>query len=128
MGELLASIRRIIAEDGASAKDSGESTQEPAGPAASTAAPVEAPVEAPAHPAMTPAAQSWADQAAPGRPAAAPTDEDALLLTEMVAEDGTVVSLAGGGSEEPTSELQSPMRISYAVFCLKKKNTTTHIE
>src|SRR3546814_3760067 len=33
-------------------------------------------------------------------------------------------------SEEHTSELQSPMRISYAVFCLKKKNNnnsdTTH--
>src|SRR3546814_3408517 len=27
-----------------------------------------------------------------------------------------------GGSEEHTSELQSLMRISYAVFCLKKKN------
>src|SRR3546814_10077716 len=31
---------------------------------------------------------------------------------------------AGGGrSEEHTSELQSLMRISYAVFCLKKKTT-----
>src|SRR3546814_6213893 len=31
-------------------------------------------------------------------------------------------------SEEHTSELQSLMRISYAVFCLKKKKTTnTHI-
>src|SRR3546814_9836775 len=30
-----------------------------------------------------------------------------------------------GRSEEHTSELQSLMRISYAVFCLKKKNTTT---
>src|SRR3546814_8165783 len=29
----------------------------------------------------------------------------------------------GPGSEEHTSELQSLMRISYAVFCLKKKNT-----
>src|SRR3546814_10852715 len=32
-------------------------------------------------------------------------------------------------SEEHTSELQSPMRISYAVFCLKttkKTNTQTH--
>src|SRR3546814_2153750 len=29
-------------------------------------------------------------------------------------------------SEEHTSELQSLMRISYAVFCLKKKNTTQH--
>src|SRR3546814_3560375 len=30
---------------------------------------------------------------------------------------------AGPRSEEHTSELQSLMRISYAVFCLKKKNT-----
>src|SRR3546814_4633351 len=29
-----------------------------------------------------------------------------------------------GRSEEHTSELQSLMRISYAVFCLKKKHTT----
>src|SRR3546814_7261392 len=29
-------------------------------------------------------------------------------------------------SEEHTSELQSLMRISYAVFCLKKKNNTIH--
>src|SRR3546814_7862960 len=29
-------------------------------------------------------------------------------------------------SEEHTSELQSLMRISYAVFCLKKKNKETH--
>src|SRR3546814_4266129 len=31
---------------------------------------------------------------------------------------------AGPRSEEHTSELQSLMRISYAVFCLKKKNNT----
>src|SRR3546814_8873332 len=31
-------------------------------------------------------------------------------------------------SEEHTSELQSLMRISYAVFCLKKKNITTTTE
>src|SRR3546814_10171959 len=31
-----------------------------------------------------------------------------------------------GRSEEHTSELQSLMRISYAVFCLKKKTTTTN--
>src|SRR3546814_1198503 len=30
----------------------------------------------------------------------------------------------GGRSEEHTSELQSLMRISYAVFCLKKKKNT----
>src|SRR3546814_3056613 len=38
---------------------------------------------------------------------------------------------AGGRSEEHTSELQSLMRISYAVFCLKKKktyNNSTHTE
>src|SRR3546814_6566179 len=37
---------------------------------------------------------------------------------------------AGAGnirSEEHTSELQSLMRISYADFCLKKKNNTTSI-
>src|SRR3546814_4696612 len=32
-----------------------------------------------------------------------------------------VVDLVGYRSEEHTSELQSLMRISYAVFCLKKK-------
>src|SRR3546814_10704770 len=31
-------------------------------------------------------------------------------------------------SEEHTSELQSLMRISYAVFCLKKKNKEQHTE
>src|SRR3546814_1147628 len=30
-------------------------------------------------------------------------------------------------SEEHTSELQSLMRISYAVFCLKKKKKNTHM-
>src|SRR3546814_4349268 len=33
-----------------------------------------------------------------------------------------VVTNAAKRSEEHTSELQSLMRISYAVFCLKKKN------
>src|SRR3546814_7312021 len=35
-----------------------------------------------------------------------------------------VFSLKTGRSEEHTSELQSLMRISYAVFCLKKKKNT----
>src|SRR3546814_7369662 len=34
-----------------------------------------------------------------------------------------LVTPANARSEEHTSELQSLMRISYAVFCLKKKNT-----
>src|SRR3546814_2460592 len=43
-----------------------------------------------------------------------------------------VVAIAGkdpaavGRSEEHTSELQSLMRISYAVFCLKKKKKKNH--
>src|SRR3546814_3352200 len=32
-------------------------------------------------------------------------------------------AVSGGRSEEHTSELQSLMRISYAVFCLKNKKT-----
>src|SRR3546814_4554158 len=34
------------------------------------------------------------------------------------------IAVQSGRSEEHTSELQSLMRISYAVFCLKKKKTT----
>src|SRR3546814_6566022 len=34
-----------------------------------------------------------------------------------------IVDFHAPRSEEHTSELQSLMRISYAVFCLKKKNT-----
>src|SRR3546814_6548250 len=45
---------------------------------------------------------------------------------------GAARSLRGAGvdgrSEEHTSELQSLMRISYAVFCLKKKKTYTNIQ
>src|SRR3546814_4139992 len=38
--------------------------------------------------------------------------------------DYIVCDSPAGRSEEHTSELQSLMRISYAVFCLKKKKTT----
>src|SRR3546814_10766466 len=41
-------------------------------------------------------------------------------------EIGTAHAAGGYRSEEHTSELQSLMRISYAVFCLKKKKTTQH--
>src|SRR3546814_7622970 len=44
-----------------------------------------------------------------------------LHIVEVVALLGHA---QGRRSEEHTSELQSLMRISYAVFCLKKKNTT----
>src|SRR3546814_6844641 len=41
---------------------------------------------------------------------------------------GPALGEAGARSEEHTSELQSLMRISYAVFCLKKKNIKHHEE
>src|SRR3546814_4283149 len=37
---------------------------------------------------------------------------------------GSCRAISAGRSEEHTSELQSLMRISYAVFCLKKKKKT----
>src|SRR3546814_6517722 len=37
---------------------------------------------------------------------------------------GRIGEARPGRSEEHTSELQSLMRLSYAVFCLKKKNNT----
>src|SRR3546814_1937528 len=51
--------------------------------------------------------------------------QDKLQLTGFEKDAGVI---EGGDelkvrSEEHTSELQSLMRISYAVFCLKKKNT-----
>src|SRR3546814_7951919 len=42
----------------------------------------------------------------------------ALILLE----EGDVLGAAAKRPEEHTSELQSLLRISYAVFCLKKKN------
>src|SRR3546814_10515999 len=47
------------------------------------------------------------------------------ILTVVGAEEMRADAAAGiSRSEEHTSELQSLMRISYAVFCLKKKKTT----
>src|SRR3546814_5308902 len=50
------------------------------------------------------------------------------ILTIDANKDGYEdIVLSGNRSEEHTSELQSLMRISYAVFCLKKKKKTeTH--
>src|SRR3546814_9063465 len=44
-----------------------------------------------------------------------------LIIFAVVGSDITLAALAYRRSEEHTSELQSLMRISYAVFCLKKK-------
>src|SRR3546814_9052326 len=52
-----------------------------------------------------------------------------LYVALTRAEERLVIGGALGPrrSEEHTSELQSLMRISYAVFCLKKKNNHTRI-
>src|SRR3546814_5482602 len=42
------------------------------------------------------------------------------------ASKGEMIAATQERSEEHTSELQSLMRISYAVFCLKKKTITTN--
>src|SRR3546814_4360117 len=53
-------------------------------------------------------------------------DDGILLIGNHDVGPGVVEPAAGTcRSEEHTSELQSLMRISYAVFCLKKKNTIT---
>src|SRR3546814_2889071 len=65
-------------------------------------------------------------------------DHGALVASHAATADGVIATAAtavvrgdhfvfaaavrAGRSEEHTSELQSLMRISYAVFCLKKKN------
>src|SRR3546814_6996032 len=52
---------------------------------------------------------------------------DHAVIEQVIAEfkDGPLAHLR---SEEHTSELQSLMRISYAVFCLKKKTITHNTE
>src|SRR3546814_7083192 len=52
---------------------------------------------------------------------AIPVDGDRFKLS-----DSQYLARLGVRSEEHTSELQSLMRISYAVFCLKKKNKQKH--
>src|SRR3546814_7797564 len=51
--------------------------------------------------------------------------EDGVAALELA--EAAARSLAQGRSEEHTSELQSLMRISYAVFCLKKKKQNNNI-
>src|SRR3546814_5645959 len=48
-----------------------------------------------------------------------PIEGDRCDMVGDIDQDGFILH---GRSEEHTSELQSLMRLSYAVFCLKKKN------
>src|SRR3546814_10193941 len=63
-----------------------------------------------------------ARRAAEVHEAALGEDDDLLAVGEF---DQVGARLDLGRSEEHTSELQSLMRISYAVFCLKKKTKNT---
>src|SRR3546814_7076138 len=56
-------------------------------------------------------------------PAQSPEPEGEQL-TDATDDCGIAPPRRSTRSEEHTSELQSLMRISYAVFCLKKKNNT----
>src|SRR3546814_4319326 len=51
--------------------------------------------------------------------------EGVLLLSDVKLQ-GPALAKKGTRSEEHTSELQSLMRISYAVFCLKKKKNNKY--
>src|SRR3546814_3236697 len=57
------------------------------------------------------------------------SDEDSFApqILSMTPRQPRIAWNKGGRSEEHTSELQSLMRTSYAVFCLKKK-TDKHIK
>src|SRR3546814_1688028 len=77
-------------------------------------------------------AESAAETAAPeARPEAQPesrSEAEPQSEPELRSEPdtGTPEQAPANRSEEHTSELQSLMRISYAVFCLNKKTTQTH--
>src|SRR3546814_3856116 len=51
-------------------------------------------------------------------------EEAKKLIDESGLQVYSAIALQEARSEEHTSELQSLMRISYAVFCLKKKKNT----
>src|SRR3546814_10884022 len=62
-----------------------------------------------------------------GGPAPAPAASPVVVPTAILVAASEATE-AVERSEEHTSELQSLMRISYAVFCLKKKKTTKYKE
>src|SRR3546814_1751005 len=76
-----------------------------------------------------PALRAWRDQRAISRSAKRAacigmTVGYGLFCVSVRPSPLLAFAVAAGRSEEHTSELQSLMRISYAVFCLKKKKNT----
>src|SRR3546814_2259246 len=55
-------------------------------------------------------------------------DRRAAMVSRRSCAASIIRSIGAARSEEHTSELQSLMRISYAVFCLKKKRSHRRIE
>src|SRR3546814_3664497 len=80
---------------------------------------IDAVAEARVHLAMPEHSVFVRDQAAPSASVILKLQPGRALSDAQVR---SVVNLVASRSEEHTSELQSLMRISYAVFCLKKKN------
>src|SRR3546814_1692426 len=64
----------------------------------------------------------------PDRPIAQGMSRPPKISRPAVLDTRIVVIACGRRSEEHTSELQSLMRISYAVFCLKKKNNIKKVK
>src|SRR3546814_4087873 len=62
-----------------------------------------------------------------GQPLYSATEQRHLAAQSLERSRRIVAGLVAIRSEEHTSELQSLMRISYAVFCLKKKKQKTNI-
>src|SRR3546814_2490291 len=66
--------------------------------------------------------RGYGEQSAPAHPAG---DRGARADLRQIGADPRHARRPAGRSEEHTSELQSLMRISYAVFCLKQKKYQT---
>src|SRR3546814_218393 len=145
MEEILASIRKIIAEDGdAERRDSAPEAEEPEGESESAELdagddvlelteeseeealeltdPVEEQTE---EEPLAPLQDMEMPLPPPPPPPPSGVQEEEIELIAEDEESEPVSRPESTRSEEHTSELQSLMRISYAVFCLKNNTHTT---
>src|SRR3546814_2971084 len=72
------------------------------------------------------ATEAWSEHVTDEAALEGVPDSDRAILAAYAREKGLPGWLITLRSEEHTSELQSLMRISYAVFCLKKKTKLVH--